>query len=108
MKPDRFRALALELPEAVEQSHMGHPDFRVGGRIFATLGPALDWGMVKLKPAQQQELVVREPAVYAPCAGAWGAAGATRIELSAAKVASVRAALRLAWRNAAPRRLPGS
>ena len=47
---DAFRRLALSLPEAVEGSHMGHADFRVCGKIFATLGPDETWGMVKLTP----------------------------------------------------------
>ena len=57
MTPDGFRRLALSLPEAIESAHMGHPDFRVGGRIFATLGsPDSSHGMVKLKPDQQAKV----------------------------------------------------
>ena len=52
MTADEFRGLALDLPEAVEGAHMGHPDFRVGGKIFASLGPDEAWGMVKLPPDQ--------------------------------------------------------
>jgi hypothetical protein len=57
MTQDEFRALALELPGAIEDSHMGHPDFRIGGRIFATLGPKPDHGMVKLPIDTQQQCV---------------------------------------------------
>ena len=53
MNADDFRRLALRFPETSEQSHMGHPDFRVGGKIFATLGPKEEWGMAKLTPEQQ-------------------------------------------------------
>ena len=108
MTQDAFRRLALCLPEAVEQEHMGHPDFRVGGRIFATLhGRDEINGMVKLTPAQQKAFVREEPAVYAAIAGGWGRGGATLVKLRAAKASSVRHALAAAWRNTAPRRLVG-
>src|SRR5439155_3275184 len=71
MTADEFRSMALGLPEAVEQAHMDHPDFRVRGKIFATLGPDEAWGMVKLTPDQQQELVRRHPKVFQPFNGAW-------------------------------------
>lgn len=105
MTADQFRKLALGLPEAVPQSHMGHPDFRVRGKIFATLGPDASWGMVKLTPEEQAELIDLEPHVYQPAAGAWGARGATLVRLRAARQESVRAALQAAWRNTAPKRL---
>ena len=105
MTADEFRSLALSLPEAVEAEHMGHPDFRVGGKIFATLGPDADWGMVKLTPAQQALFVRTEPAVFAPIKGAWGKRGCTCIDLASADTASVRQALTAAWRNTAPKRL---
>ncbi len=105
MTADEFRSLALGLPDAVESSHMDHPDFRVGGKIFATLGPEDDWGMVKLTPDQQASLVRGEPDVYRPAAGAWGAKGATIITLESAEWEGVRTVLRLAWRNTAPKRL---
>jgi hypothetical protein len=84
---------------------MGHPDFRVRGKIFATLGPKEAWGMVKLTPEQQAEFIRTEPGVFAPEAGAWGARGCTRVRLEAAPVSSVRQALELAWRNVAPKGL---
>ncbi|MEI9963532.1 MAG: MmcQ/YjbR family DNA-binding protein [Caulobacteraceae bacterium] len=74
MTADDFRRLALALPEAIEASHMGHPDFRVRGKIFATLGAAADRGMVKLTPEQQEVVVSAEPAVFAPSRAAGGAA----------------------------------
>jgi hypothetical protein len=103
-----FRRLALGLPEASEVGHMGHPDFRVGGRIFATLGhPDERWGMVKLTPDQQEGFVAAEPSVFVPVKGAWGRRGATNVLLRAAKAGSLRAAMLLAWRNVAPRALAG-
>src|SRR5436853_1267301 len=102
MTPAQFRALALNLPEAVEGAHMGHPDFRVGGKIFATLGPDETWGMVKLTPDKQAVFVRTEPAVFQPVQGGWGRRGATRVHLAAATAAAVRQALAVAWRNTAP------
>jgi hypothetical protein len=103
---DDFRRLALSLPEAIESAHMGHPDFRVRGKIFATLGyPDDDWAMVKLTPAQQKQQVVAEPDIFAPVPGGWGRRGATRVQLKAATNESLWDALRAAWRNVAPKRL---
>ena len=106
MTADDFRRLALELPEAVESSHMAHPDFRVGGKVFATLGyPGQEWAMVKL-PAEQQELFSKtEPTVFVPVKGGWGRKGATNVLLKPAKKAAVRKALEAAWHNVAPKRL---
>lgn len=100
-----FRTLALELPEAVEASHMDHPDFRVGGKIFATLGPGEKWGMVKLTPEQQAGYLRTAPGVFEPAAGAWGRRGATLVHLKNARERMVRTALAEAWRNTAPKRL---
>lgn len=106
MTADDFRTLAVSLPEASESAHMGHPDFRVRGKIFATLGyPDDAWGMVKLTPGQQQLLVMAEPDVFVPVNGAWGRRGGTNVRLRAAKKAIVRRALALAWRNTAPKAL---
>jgi hypothetical protein len=102
---DEFRSLALSLPEASEDAHMGHPDFRVRGKIFATLGPAEEWGMVKLTPDQQASFVHTEPDVFQPFNGAWGRRGCTRVCLEAAQELTVRQALIAAWRNTAPKRL---
>lgn len=85
---------------------MGHPDFRVRGKIFATLSyPDASWGMVKLSPEQQEAFVSAEPAVFAPVKGGWGRRGATNVRLRLAKTRSVRVALATAWRNVAPRQL---
>jgi hypothetical protein len=98
-----FRRLALDLPEAIESAHMDHPDFRVGGRIFATLGaPSKGWAMVKLPPADQANLLAAAPTVFMPAAGAWGRGGATLVRLRAADPTMVRRALRVAWRERAP------
>lgn len=105
MTADEFRSLALGFPEAVEAEHMSHPDFRVGGKIFATLGPDLDWGMVKLTAEQQECFMRKEPVVYRPANGAWGRRGCTIVQLDRADPASVRQALMEAWRNTAPKRL---
>jgi hypothetical protein len=103
---NEFRRLALSLPEAKESAHMNHPDFRVRGRIFATLSPPDEnWGMVKLPPLQQMLFVQAEPEVFAPFKGAWGRHGATKVHLRVAKKATVRKALVAAWRNTAPKSL---
>ena len=100
MTATRFREIALKFPGAIESEHMGHPDFRTGGRIFATLGyPDEGWGMVKLTPDQQRSFVETAPDVFRPCKGAWGQRGATNVRLATAKVAMVRAALAAASHN---------
>jgi hypothetical protein len=101
-----FRRLALGLPEVAESAHMGHPDFRVRGKIFATLGyPDADWGMVKLTPEQQDAFVESAPTVFAAVKGGWGRGGATNVHLKAASARTLRPALVTAWRNAAPKSL---
>src|SRR5262249_52904168 len=106
MTAEDFRALALDLPEASEGSHMGHADFRVGGKIFATLGaPDENWGMVRLTPDQQTLIVRTEPAVFQAIKGGWGRRGATGVHLALATEPSVRQALIAAWRNTAPKRI---
>ena len=106
MTADQFRKLALSLPETSESAHMGHPDFRVGGKIFATLGyPDNDWGCFKLTAAQQRRLVQDDPQVYVPAAGAWGRSGMTTVRLRRAKKEVVQQALTHAWCNTAPKPL---
>ncbi len=102
MTSEEFRTLALSLPEAAESAHMGHPDFRVRNKIFATLTPGEQRGMVKLKPDQQQMLVAAEPAMFAPVPGGWGVRGATHVDLQCADRATVLSALQMAWGNIAP------
>ena len=99
--PARFRRLALGLKDAVEHAHHGHPDFRVGGRIFATLGDAdPKWGMVNLTPDQQRTFLRGFPSAFVPAAGAWGEQGSTTVRLDAVDEEAVGEALTLAWRNA--------
>ena len=106
MTANDFRELALSFPEAIESAHMHHPDFRVGGRIFATLGyPNKDSGMVKLSPDEQKQFVRRNPGLFKPVKGAWGRQGGTTIYLPVAKTNIVREALTAAWHNTAPKRL---
>ena len=106
MTPQKFRSLALALPETTEQSHMSHPDFRVAGKIFATLGyPDTSRGMIALTLEQQELLVRAKPEMFAPVPGGWGKRGATHVLLRAADVESVEDALWMAWRNKAPKRL---
>jgi hypothetical protein len=99
---DDYRRLALALPEAVESAHMDHPDFRVRKKIFATLWPEQERGVVMLTPEQQRVVTSAHPDVFAPVAGGWGVKGATSVDLASADAAVVREALALAWRNKAP------
>lgn len=104
MTIDEFRKMALEIPTAVEQSHMNHPDFRVTGKIFASLGvPGENWGMVKLTPEQQRTFIKKAPEVFKPSSGAWGRQGCTNVYLPAAKQSIVRAALDAAVKNVSSR-----
>jgi hypothetical protein len=106
MTPSDFRRIALSLPEASESAHMDHPDFRVRGKIFATLGyPDHNWGMVKLTPEQQTSLVRAEPTVFVPAKGAWGRRGSTTVHLESVCEVALSSALVAAWRNVAPKRL---
>lgn len=106
MTADQFRSLALSLPETTERAHQSHPDFRVSGKIFATLGyPDGQWAMVKLTPEQQAEFVSADVAAFVPVKGGWGRKGATNVKLRAAKTAAVRNALTAAWCNTAPKHI---
>ena len=106
MTANDFRKLALSFPEAVESAHMHHPDFRVRGKIFATLGyPGKDWGVVKLTPDQQTDFTQRDPNIFQPVKGAWGRRGNTSVYLPDAKTEEVSRALGAAFRNSAPKRL---
>jgi len=100
MTANEFRRMALNLPDAIEAAHMGHPDFRVGGKIFATLGyPNRALAMVQLTPDQQELFVRSEPKSFTPVPGGWGRKGSTHVLLKTAKKAAVREALSVAWRN---------
>lgn len=95
-----FRRIALGLADVIEGAHMGHPDFRVNGRIFATLHADGKAGMVKLTPEQQDQCVGEHPEMFEPESGAWGRQGCTRVQLSAADLETVGAALTMAWQVA--------
>ena len=109
MTVDGFRKLALELPATVEGSHMGHADFRVGGKVFAALPPRGHWemaegpvGMVKLSRADQVAVLAASPTAFAPAPGAWGRQGCTFVLLSEVRHAVLKRAMAAAWRNRAP------
>ena len=106
MTATHFRQLALSLPEASERAHMNHPDFRVGEKIFATLGyPDDEHGMVVLPPEEQAILVRKHPKAFALAKGAWGKRGSTTVRLDAIDRVTLRTALEIAWRNKAPKDL---
>jgi YjbR protein len=95
---DDFRRIALSLDGAQEGSHMGHSDFRVGGRIFATFASQdQGYGNLMLTPEQQADFVQELPDVFLPIAGGWGRMGATHIRLAAANEDVLTGALRTAW-----------
>src|SRR6201997_3675679 len=99
MTPDDFRRIALSLEGAEESAHMGSPDFRVGGRIFATLAAQkLGYGNLMLTPELQADFVGELPDVFIPVAGGWGRNGATHIRLAAANEDLLTGALRAAWK----------
>ena len=103
MTIDDFRNIALSLSDALESAHMGHPDFRVRGKIFATIWPDEGWGMVKLTLEQQAIFMQDEPEGFVPVKGGWGRKGTTNVLLGSANTATVRTALVTAWRNIAPK-----
>jgi YjbR len=94
-----FRKIALSLEGAEEGSHMGAVDFRVGGRIFATLASlAQGYGNLMLSPEQQVAFVEEEPEIFLPVAGGWGRNGATHIVLAKTNQDTLTGALRAAWK----------
>jgi hypothetical protein len=94
-----FRRIALSLPGAEESSHMGSPDFRVGGRIFATLASQKQgYGNLMLTPELQADFVAEQPDVFLPIAGGWGKSGSTHIRLAQATEDLLTGALRTAWK----------
>ena len=105
---DLFRSIACSLPDAVESAHMGNPDFRVGGRIFATLsGQARGRGVLKLTPGQQAEFVRELPEVFEPVEKGWGRMGMTYIVLDRADQGTMRGSLLTAHRNVASKPVEG-
>jgi hypothetical protein len=106
MTPNDFRKIALCLPETEERAHMDHPDFRVAGKIFATVGyPDKTRGMVKLSPEDQHNFSKDYPETFVPVKGSWGRRGATSVDLKTAKKDVLANALHAAWRTVAPKRL---
>jgi hypothetical protein len=94
-----FKRIALSLEGAEEGSHMGAVDFRVGGRIFATLAHVKQgYGNLMLTPEQQAGFVEELPEVFLPVAGGWGRMGATHVVLEKANADVLRGALETAWR----------
>lgn len=102
MLPDDVRALVLLLPEVIEGAHMGLPDFRVGGKIFATLWVDEHRVVVKLTPEVQAVLTEAEPSVFEPISGSWGRRGWTNVDLVEADDETLRSALLAAWKAVAP------
>jgi hypothetical protein len=100
MTPADFRRIALSLEGAEEGSHMGAVDFRVGGRIFATLASVKQgYGNLMLTPAQQADFVREAPEIFLPVPGGWGRMGATHIRLAEANEDVLTGALRTAWKR---------
>lgn len=99
MNADDFRRIALSFPGAEEGSHMGSADFRVGGRIFATLAAqAKGYGNLMLDPEQQAMFVEEQPDVFLAIPGGWGRMGMTHIRLAEANEDLLAGALRTAWK----------
>jgi hypothetical protein len=106
MTAAEFRRIALSMPQATEDAHMDHPDFRVGGKIFATLGyPDKNHGTVILPPEEQERLVKSDSAAFTPAKGAWGLRGSTCVRLETVDVPTLERAVEIAWRKRAPKRL---
>ncbi|MFA6956989.1 MAG: MmcQ/YjbR family DNA-binding protein [Thermoanaerobaculia bacterium] len=105
MTDSDFRKLALSFPQAEEESHMGHPDFRVGGKIFATLGHKRGLAVVMLTPELQEAFMYAAAGTFEPASGAWGRSGATSIELKRCTKTIATDALAAAWRRRAPKLL---
>src|SRR5688572_26286033 len=97
MTADDFRDIVLALDGAVEGAHMGHPDFRANGRIFASLHTGERFGMVKLPPDERAVLLRDHPGSCEASAGAWGRRGCTNVVLATARRPAVRAAVELAF-----------
>jgi hypothetical protein len=97
-----FRRLALELPGAIESSHMNHPDFRLNNRIFATLSAQeKGCGVLKLTTEQQQTFITEQPTIFSPVQGGWGRMGMTYIHLDKADESIMAGALKTAYQNLA-------
>lgn len=105
LSTSEFRQMALGLPETIEGSHFDVADFRVRGRIFATLRQADARAVLKLAPDQQQLLMETGAGMFAPVAGAWGLKGWTMVALDRAEEPTLRHAMMMAWKSVAPKKL---
>ena len=106
MTAAQFQEMALSFPEAVEAAHMGHPDFRVAGRIFATLGYQNEGrGVLLLSPEEQQEMISQHPKMFEPVPGGWGRRGSTQVVLARITRPVLETAMGKAWQRKAPKRL---
>jgi hypothetical protein len=103
MRGHDFRRIALGMDGAFEGAHMGHPDFRAHGRIFATLNAEETFGVVMLTPEQQRTFLLEHPDMFSPGPGAWGRSGSTRVHLDLADEDTIGQAVTLAWQNSAAR-----
>lgn len=102
-----FRRIALTLAGAEESSHMGNADFRVGGRIFATLSlEKQGYGVLMLNPDQQAGMAADAPEVFSPVPGGWGRMGMTRVLLAKATPDMLQGALQTAWQNRVAKNKP--
>ena len=99
MKANGFRRIALTMSGAVEGSHMAHPDFRANGRIFATIYPDNERGMVQLTSEQQAAFMRDHPGIFEPASGAWGRGGSTTVQLDRVDEETLGDAMTLAWQN---------
>lgn len=98
MTPRAFRNMALELPDVIESEHMSHPDFRVRGKVFATLGyPSDEFAAIMLTPQEQARFVREGSGTFAPVNGSWGLKGSTTVCLQTADSQLVKRALAAAW-----------
>ena len=102
MTSSGFRRIALSFPETTEGEHMDHPDFRVRGKIFATLMPDEAWGVLMLDVEDQAQWLRTNPKAFVPAKGAWGRRGCTQVLLKGVDAATLRKSITAAWRNKAP------
>lgn len=103
MTADEFRSLALSFPESTEGSHFETADFRVTGKIFATLRVSDSRAVLKLTPDQQRLFLETSPAMLQPVKGSWGEKGWTQVRLDQADLETVRHAMATAWKSVAPK-----
>ena len=109
MTPEDFRRIALSMPGAATGAHNGHSDFRVGGKIFATLSLEDEgYGVLLLNEAQQAGMVKDAPEVFSPVPGDGERKGSTRVHLASVTSEMLEGALRTAWQKRAPKRLIGA